>query len=45
MGIYRAEIKVGGNNKVFTIIGQSKNQNGIVLPCIKPKINYVIKKS
>lgn len=30
---------------MFTIIGQSKNQNGIILPCIKPKINYTIKKS
>lgn len=42
-GIAIAEIKDNGKYKTFTINGQPKTKNNLVVSCLKPKINYAIK--
>lgn len=42
-GIAVAEIKDNGKYRTFTMNAQPKTRNNIVVPCLKPKINYIIK--
>lgn len=43
-GVYIVEIKESGKYKSFSIEAMPKSTSkGEVVPCIKPKINYVIK--